>query len=51
MMTAAEARRRARGLREQAIKETSGKLRDELKAIAEQYDILAVEIDRLGKSR
>lgn len=46
MMTAAQARQRARELREQALTQVSARLRYELRQIADQYDLLAAELDR-----
>ena len=51
IMSAAQARQRAREFREQAMRETDPRLRDELKQIAEHYDLLARELDRLEKRR
>lgn len=50
-LTAAQARQRAGDLRERATKESSANLRYELKQLAEHYDELAVELERVELGR
>jgi hypothetical protein len=47
MMTAAEARRKARELRKEAARQTSSTMKHEMIQIAEQFDLLAAELERL----
>lgn len=49
MMTAAEARRKAREIREQAAKQSSSEVRYEMTQAADQFDLLAAELERLEK--
>ena len=48
-MTAAAARQKARELREKTMAEPRAEVRYELKLLADEYDKLAVELERLAK--
>ena len=48
-MTAAEARRKARDLRKEAAKQTNSTVKHELSQIADQFELLAAELEELEK--
>ena len=49
MMSAAEARRKARAIREDAAKQASSAVRYELSQVADQFDQLAAELEKLQR--
>ena len=51
IMSAAQARQRAREFREQTMREADPRRRDELQQIADHYAQLAEELERLEKLR
>lgn len=51
MMTAAQARQKAREIREQAAKQPNSNLRYEMTLVAEQFEQLAAELERIERER